>query len=245
MEVPHHPLCIFFISCSHEFGKNVLSRLSRTGMYTFWNNCPVNSSKQHLLCVSRPNPAGSHSVVPVNYVDATFCPLLGHLLQDIKQTYIVQTREIEREGRYSLVLCTLTYTWHTHLSDKETDVFTHTELEPRCVSFLGMISVRYIPACICLTPLLWNWESHLLGFLPDTSSTPRWNVHVETDWGRNALPVEASSLSVSIDLPASYDHNNNRAIIPESLSDRHSSLTWTEPWSAFQHSWQTTCSHRI
>ncbi len=211
-------------------------------MYTFRNNCPVNSSKQHLLSVSSPNPAGSHSV---NYVDVTFCPLLWHLLQDIKQTDIVQTREIEREDRYSLVLCTLTYTWHTHVSDKETDVFIYTELEPRCVSFLGMISVISIPACICLSPLLWNWEIHLLGFLPDTSSTPHWNVHVETDWGWNALPVKASSLSVSIDLPASHDHNNNRAIIPESLSDRHNYLTRTDPWSAFQHSWQTTCSHRI
>ncbi len=134
-EVPHHPLCIFFISCLHGFGRNVLSRLSSTGMYIFWNNCPVNSSKQHLLCISSPNSAGSHSVVLVNYVDVTFCPLLWHLLQDIKQTDIVQPREIEREGRYSLVLCTLTYTWHTHLSDKKTYVFTHTELEPRCVHF--------------------------------------------------------------------------------------------------------------
>lgn len=134
----------------------------------------------------------------------------------------------------------------THSSVRQRDrcIHTHTELEPSCVSFLGMISVRSIPAYICLTPLLWNQEIHLLCFLPDTSSTPRWNVHVETDRGRNALPVEASSLSVSIHLPASHDHNNNRAIIPESLSDRHSSLTRTDPWSAFQHRWQTTCSHR-
>lgn len=71
-EAPHHPLCIVFISSSHVFfGRNVLSS---TGMHTFWKNGPMNSSRQHLLCVSSPNPAGNHSVVPVNYSGCDFLP---------------------------------------------------------------------------------------------------------------------------------------------------------------------------
>ncbi len=140
-------------------------------MYTFWNNCPVNSSKQHLLCVSSPNHAGSHSVVPVNYVDVTFCPLLWHLLQDIKQTGIVQTREIEREDRYSLhtnIHMTHSRVWqrdrciHTHRvrtqvclisGNDKCDIYPSMHLSVTSALELGNSSPRFSPGYLQHTAL--------------------------------------------------------------------------------------------